>query len=120
MLGDRGYACTSYLLTPLANPGTPGERRYNKAHIKTRNCVERCFGVWKSRFPCLQYVLRNRVQRSVVIITATAILHNIAVRRNLPEFQYEHIPQNEIIIEGEVRGRDLTYVRSALIDTIFE
>uniref|UniRef100_A0A8D8Z3U1 Nuclease HARBI1 n=1 Tax=Cacopsylla melanoneura TaxID=428564 RepID=A0A8D8Z3U1_9HEMI len=119
LLGDRGYACNSYLLTPLTNPQTPAERKYNKSHIKTRNTVERCFGVWKSRFPCLQYVLRNKVERSVVVITAAAVLHNIAVQRNLPEFEIGEVPQNEIIIEGPHNGRDITAVRAALIDTVF-
>ncbi|CAG4947732.1 unnamed protein product [Parnassius apollo] len=53
LLGDIGYACTAYLFTPLLNPSNDKEEAYNRAHIRTRNTVERCFGLWKQRFRCL-------------------------------------------------------------------
>ncbi|KAL3194423.1 hypothetical protein MRX96_016215 [Rhipicephalus microplus] len=51
LLGDQGYACLPFLMTPLKNPQTRAEKRYNKSQIKTRNSVERTFGVWKRRVP---------------------------------------------------------------------
>ncbi|KAM7290345.1 putative nuclease HARBI1 [Ixodes scapularis] len=59
-------------------------RRYQKAHIRTRNSVERAFGVWKRRFPCLDMRLQHKPERSAVIITACAALHNLARLRNEP------------------------------------
>ena len=44
LLGDCGYACKKYLLTPLRNVETTPEKIYQKAHIKTRNLIERFFG----------------------------------------------------------------------------
>jgi len=38
------------IITPLLNPLTNAEKNYNKAHIKTRNIVERVFDVWKSKW----------------------------------------------------------------------
>ena len=79
LLGDSGYPCKPYLLTPLLNPVTPEEQRYNRAHIKTRNTIERQYGVWKRRFPALSLGLRCEVTKALNIIVATAVLHNIAI-----------------------------------------
>lgn len=80
MLGDNGYPCLRYLLTPLLETRTLAEVRYNGSHIKTRNTVERMFGVWKRRFPCLSNGLRTKVQTTLPIIVATAVLHNIVFK----------------------------------------
>ncbi|KAJ8954814.1 hypothetical protein NQ317_009290 [Molorchus minor] len=78
LLGDSGYTLRPYLLTPLLNPVRPEENRYNEAHIRTRNTVERTFGIWKRRFPVLAYELRCKLDTSLIVIIATAVLHNIA------------------------------------------
>jgi hypothetical protein len=47
LLGDAGYPCKEYLLTPISrcneNDLTQAEKKYNKAHKKTRCLVERTF-----------------------------------------------------------------------------
>lgn len=53
LLGDAGYACKSYLITPLTRPTTPSEKSFQAAFIKTRSTVERTIGVWKKRFPSI-------------------------------------------------------------------
>ena len=80
LLGDGGYACKKYLLTPLAQTTTDAEKRYNFSQIRTRNSIERLFGVVKRRFPCLQLGLRTKLATSHKIIVACFILHNIARR----------------------------------------
>ena len=79
LLGDNGYPNRSYLLTPLLNPISRSEKMYNRSHIKTRNCVERLFGVWKRRFPCLHLGFRVKLKNVTPIIIATAVLHNFAI-----------------------------------------
>lgn len=79
LLGDSGYACTPYLFTPSLNPTTPQEERYNRAHISTRNAVERCFGLWKQRFRCLLRGLYCNIETAKKTIVACAVLHNIAI-----------------------------------------
>ncbi|KAG5863175.1 hypothetical protein JTB14_018831 [Gonioctena quinquepunctata] len=62
IIGDSGYPLRSYLMTPLANPVTPGENLYNDALIRTRNAIERVFGIWKRRFPVVAYGLRLKLE----------------------------------------------------------
>ena len=52
LVGDSGYARKPYILLPYGRPATEAEE-YNHAHAKARMCVERAFGVLKSRFRCL-------------------------------------------------------------------
>ncbi|XP_045763464.1 putative nuclease HARBI1 [Maniola jurtina] len=80
LVGDAGYACNNYMMTPLDQCNTEAENLYNESHIRTRNCVERLFGVWKRRFPAMAIGLGVSVQHSFPIIIATAVLHNIARR----------------------------------------
>ncbi|XP_047541838.1 putative nuclease HARBI1, partial [Vanessa atalanta] len=89
LLDDSGYPCKAYLLTLLLNPITQSEQRYNEAHIKTRNTIERCIGVWKRRFPILALKCRLKVQNLQAVIIATAVLHNIARKMNLQELEPE-------------------------------
>lgn len=80
LVGDAGYACNNYMMTPLQQCNTAAENLYNESQIRTRNCIERVFGVWKKRFPAMAIGLGVSVQNSFPIIIATAVLHNIAKR----------------------------------------
>ncbi|CAH2088597.1 unnamed protein product [Euphydryas editha] len=80
LVGDAGYACNNYIMTPLEQCSTSAENLYNESHIRTRNCVERLFSVWKRRFPSMAIGLEVSLQNSFPIIIATAVLHNIARR----------------------------------------
>ena len=53
LIGDSGYPCKTYLLTPFDNPVGRSQRKYNR-HLKcTRSSVERTIGRWKRRFHLL-------------------------------------------------------------------
>ncbi|XP_051175595.1 putative nuclease HARBI1 [Leptopilina boulardi] len=84
VLADGGYALKPYLITPLPNLQTDAERLFNESQIRTRNPVERAFGVWKRRFPCLAIGMRFSKHRIIAIIVATAVLHNIALTNGEP------------------------------------
>lgn len=79
LLGDKGYACLSYLMTPIRVTQTEAERRYNASHVRTRTAVERCIGTLKKRFPCLTNRMMYAPAKAARIIIACAILHNIAI-----------------------------------------
>ena len=74
-------------MTPLANPTTASEVGYNTAHAKSRNVIERCFGVLKSRFRCLDKsggTLLYTPEKAYRIFVACSVLHNFSINRNIP------------------------------------
>ncbi|KAK9731963.1 DDE superfamily endonuclease [Popillia japonica] len=120
MLGDSGYMCTNYLLTPLANPRTEAEMRYQNAYVKTRNVIERLNGAWKRRFPALRSDMQLKKENILRIIVATAVLHNITnTSRQENEFAEDDnvfdFPAFEAIqVENNMHGR-----RNYIINTFF-
>ncbi|XP_023237422.1 putative nuclease HARBI1 [Centruroides sculpturatus] len=88
---DSGYPCLPYLITPFLYPQNHAKRRYNKAHSRARNIVERLFGVWESRFPCIGSCLRTKLDNTLNIIIPTAILHNWAIEFKEKGFLIEHL-----------------------------
>ena len=85
-IGDRGYPLRRYLITPVRRPATRAEAQFNESHKKTRCCIERTFGVLKSRFSCLSFGLRTPPLRASNIIVACAVLHNLAFDWDEPCF----------------------------------
>lgn len=86
LLGDSGYGLSQHLLTPVQNPSDQASARYNQAHRRTRNVIERAFGVMKSRFRCLDKSggpLRLSPARSARIVNAVSLLHNLAIQMRL-------------------------------------
>ncbi len=124
LLGDSGYPNRPYLFTPLQNPSTPSEIAYQKAHKTTRGLVERAFGVWKRRFPCLHRGLTNKVDNVVPIILATAVLHNIAREQSeSDDFFDDHPPPSDeagndegcVVVPGETACTGLHYRQSFIV-----
>lgn len=103
LLGDSGYACQRFLITPVLRPDNNAEVRYNTAHRKTRAIVEQLFDRWKRRFPCLHYGLRTKLTTTTAIICATAVLYNICIQHRLDRIEEEHI-QDEIFEVAPNRG----------------
>lgn len=81
LVGDSGYAVQHYVITPMLNPVTAAETLFNESQIRTRNPIERSYGVWKRRFPILSLGISIKNLDTVqAIIVATAVLHNIATQ----------------------------------------
>lgn len=80
LLGDRGYACQPFLMTPYPDPGAGPQTRFYVALAKTRVRIEMTFGIIKARFNCLRG-LRVAPDRACKIISACVVLHNIAAMR---------------------------------------
>ncbi|XP_069972244.1 putative nuclease HARBI1 [Penaeus vannamei] len=103
MLGDSAYHLRSYLMTPISNPATDSEVRYSAAHAKTRNVIERAFGVWKERSRALSPQLRTKLNTSLLAICSAAVLPNIAIKHRdiVPSNDGETRFHNEYEVEGE-------------------
>lgn len=102
LVGDSGYRNTSYLATPFLLCDTPAKNLYNESQIRTRNVVERSYGVLKRRFPVLSLGMRVQLHTVQAIIVACAVLHNIAVE------EHERVPPDEL--EGFQDMLDATVV----------
>lgn len=106
ILGDSGYRCRPWLMTPLLNPATAAERRYNSAHKRTRIVVEQSVGRWKRRFHLLHGESRMRKpEDNCIAIGATAVLHNIAIDLNEPDLN-DVPPRREQPQPDEVQGAE--------------
>lgn len=87
LLGDSGYPLKDFLMTPFNTPSTQMEERYNLAHCRTRNIVERAFGVLKSRFRCLHKsggCLPFTPAKCALVIETCCRLHNKAIDEKIP------------------------------------
>ncbi len=106
LLGDSGYACRPFLLTPFGNPNDAAQERFNAAHRQTRVRIEQAFGIVKRRFPCLHSGLRVSVEFCPTVILWCFTLHNLCIERqdlledppagdhNVPDANPEHAPEN--------------------------
>ena len=95
ILGDAGYPNNDWLITPFSGQLDRPKERFNTAHTRTRNGVERCFGVLKHRFYSLQNRIRfQSVEQASKLVQCACILHNLCLVENddgldLPELENE-------------------------------
>jgi hypothetical protein len=87
-LVDAGYPLMKGYLTPYkgekyhlpdfrrAGRGNGIEERFNYVHSSLRSAIERTFGVWKNRWRILRQMPSYDIKDQMLIVVATAILHN--------------------------------------------
>jgi len=123
LLGDSGYASKTYLLTPFLRPVNQQQRRYNFAHCDTRVVIEQAFGRLKRRFYILGSEIRLNYRTAPRIIVACVMLHNMAIRRRLPDFPDENEENDDADNEGveEIGQPNLSGLnyRSEFVNRIF-
>ena len=78
-MGDSGYPCRRFLLTPFLNPSTDAENRFNQSLCRTRVLVEQTFGILKRRFQCLHHEMATEPPQAAVYVVACVVLHNIGI-----------------------------------------
>jgi len=112
VLGDSGYGCTPYLLTPYNAPQSPSEERFNRAHKTTRCIIERTFGILKRRFHCLHTELRLQPGPACRVIVACCVLHNISIdRRQVNDYEYKDEDEMQLPIVDHVREENALALR---------
>ena len=100
LLGDVGYPCLRYLMTPLLHPSNNAECRNNRALITTRIVIERIFGILKRWFPCIAKKLYLKLDRILCVIVAVIVLHNFAIDNKKPELgKDEEISNDPVTIQ---------------------
>ncbi|XP_052000928.1 putative nuclease HARBI1 [Xyrauchen texanus] len=85
LVGDSGYTCKSWLLTPYLHPQMGPQLNYNRAHKKTRSVVERGIGQLKLSFHVLHSEIRLSPEKTGKVLTVCALLHNLCRQRNIPQ-----------------------------------
>lgn len=137
LLVDGGYASNTYMMPPLENRGTPAEHLYNESQIRTRNPVERSYGVWKRRFPVLALGMRIKLDKVLAVIVATAVLHNMLQQQGeisppddpeitLPAISGTNRPMEQLIEHGQVDSvprnfqNETSMTRNAMINDYFQ
>lgn len=86
LLGDAGYPCLPFLLTPFVKVNSIAQQNFNIAHMRTHRRLEEGISRWKSRFPILGESLDVKLKYCPLIIVACAVLHNIAILLKEPQF----------------------------------
>ena len=120
LLGDSGYACTSFLLTPYSQPHSPSEERFNRAHKTTRCTIERTFGLLKRRFHILHSEIRMAPDRVCTIVVACFVLHNIAINLREPEVDDGHVDDEDCDVQEQYHGPENgNAVRKHITNTFF-
>lgn len=86
ILGDSAYTLKMNLLTPYRDNGylTQEEIQYNCTHAKARSCIERAFGLLKSKFRRLKYLEMTKTQNIPIVICAACVLHNFIIINESP------------------------------------
>ena len=96
LLGDSGYACSTFLMTPYINPRNAAQEAFNAAHTKTRVEIEKTFGRWKRQFHVLHSEIRMNPEKTCLITGACAVLYNIAILLKEPMEDGDGIEEVEV------------------------
>ncbi|KAK4289860.1 hypothetical protein Pmani_037197 [Petrolisthes manimaculis] len=84
LVGDEGYQCQRYLLTPVPSSSTPADICYNRALAATHAPVKQVFGLLRKQFQCTRHELRSNPKTSCAIILSCFALHNFILERHGP------------------------------------
>ena len=115
LLGDSAFPLLGWLLTPFRDLGhlNPQQKLFNKAHSKTRQVIERAFGLLKCRFRRLLRLDAADMNIIVDTILSACTLHTICINEG-DDIQDELLEDdNDVDDQGSLcnQGHQLAGVR---------
>ena len=121
-LGDSGYQFRHNLMTCILLQTIMGDRRYNRAFLKTRKTIECTFGIWKSRWRSMDKIagsLCYRPDSICKLIVSTAILDCFCMNHGL-SIEYDNSDQEMPVELAETYSIDNgVLVRQEIIANYF-
>ena len=107
--GDSGYPLEPWLITPYRTEDA-SRARFNHLLSKTRNVVERTFGVLKGRFRAMLAAreLHYTPEKTTRMLNVCCMLHNVCIHYNVDLL--EEIVENEdeqnynVLLDGTENG----------------
>lgn len=81
IIGDKAYPLKTWCITPYIERRRLNntEKKFNLAHAKTRQCIERTFALLFGRFRRLKYLDMTRTDLIPATVIACCVLHNICL-----------------------------------------
>lgn len=102
IMGDNAYPNSSFLITPFRDNGhlSPEKSRFNTSLSAIRQCIERAFGMLKTKFRKLKFVDIKEVTAVNEIIAACIFLHNFIIEtQGYQDINTYDEPNNETDME---------------------
>ncbi|XP_063801091.1 putative nuclease HARBI1 [Pseudophryne corroboree] len=106
LVGGCCYIQKPWLMTPIEDPQSPAESRYNSAHAAALNVMAHALCCLKSRFRCLSRrggSLQYSPLKVSQIFVACCVLHNMALSHGLEVPVEEQEEGSEGEAEGEAK-----------------
>ncbi|RVE51570.1 hypothetical protein evm_003702 [Chilo suppressalis] len=107
--------------------GSP-EDHYTNSHVQTRNVIERCFGVLKTRFRCLlaHRTMHYTPEKAGKIVNACVVLHNlicdsrIEIDKDVMRSDRDRQPQGVMLATaGDRPVRGICPARQAVVNRLW-
>ncbi|KAK6161036.1 hypothetical protein DH2020_004417 [Rehmannia glutinosa] len=104
---DAGYPNMSGFLAPYkgtryhSNQFRRGQRAsgskelFNHSHSSLRNIIERCFGVWKARWPILKKMAKFPFETQRLIVVVSMALHNYIRHEAIADEEFKRYDEDE-------------------------
>jgi len=92
IVGDAAYPLLPWLLKPYPGRGLDDLKDvFNMSLSRSRQVVERCFGMLVRKFRLLKITLERERAKNILMVTAILSLHNLIIAHNVATERYSHV-----------------------------